>query len=361
MSMRILVFFVVLINILLMPSSSVIASQSFLPSPNEVISLINQYRQQIGIPALSYNALLASLAQSQSNYQAEISTITHTGPGGTTPQQRAAAAGYGDGSYFYLSEIIYGGTNATPDSALAWWQNSSLHNSIMLDTKYTEIGAGVATDGVMTYFTAVLGGPTGGGSAGVTQPPDSSSESPDATDPASVIMPVIKSTPGTDGAIRHTVLQGQTLWTLAAIYETTTDFLIEINQLESSFIFPGDELLIRPAILADSLATLETPVLNATPGETLLSPTPANTDQNSPRLGTPYSLVVMLPIETQIPGNQVDSPINNSESISSSTFFNNSSVNLLLVSAAIIFIVVVIVSSLIQYKPGRPSRDDSAK
>ena len=360
MTMRKFVLFCSLILILLVSSNSAKAAQPVLPSPNEVISLINQYRQQNGVPALAYNALLANLAQSQSNYQAQISTITHSGPGGTTPQERAAAAGYGDG-YFYLSEIIYGGMNATPSTAIAWWKNSSLHNSIMLDPKYTEIGAGVATDGESTYFTAELGGPTGGSgspSTNPTQPPENSGENPIPTDPSSVTIPVVKSTPGPDGAVHHIVQQGQTLWTIAAIYDTTTDLLIELNQLESSFIFPGNELLIIPPSEAKSFQPTATPTI----AQSEVSATPESDQSNKPMLGTPFSLIIAQPTKVQGTNNQPTSePAHTPVPASQTNKLEGPIVNTLLIAAVVIMVLVVLVSGFSQNKPDRPTRDDPVK
>jgi len=241
--------------IIILPNKAYAAQNTkpgYQPSQNSsgVIAAINGYRQQNGITALTQNALLNSLAQNQSDYQASINSVTHTGPGGTTPQERAAAAGYGGGNYFYLSEIIYGGYNQTVQNALSWWQNSSLHNSIMLDAKYTEVGAGVAINGEWTYFTAVLGGPTGNSSTtgGGSDPGDiGSNEIPQSTQPAQVIMPVQKATPQPDGSIIHTVLVGQTLWTIAAVYNIDLQTLFNNNNLNQySYVFPGDKIIIRP-------------------------------------------------------------------------------------------------------------------
>ena len=45
-------------------------------------------------PPLAWNADLANAAQGQSQYMADNQIQTHTGAGGSTPQQRMTAAGY---------------------------------------------------------------------------------------------------------------------------------------------------------------------------------------------------------------------------------------------------------------------------
>ena len=58
-------------------------------------------------------------------------------------------------------------------------------------------------------------------------------------------MPVQKATPQPDGSIIHTVLTGQTLWTIAAVYEIKLEDVYELNGLNRfSFVFPGDEILV---------------------------------------------------------------------------------------------------------------------
>ena len=329
-------------------------------SGSDVIAAINGYRQQNGIAPLTPNALLNSLAQGQSDYQAAINTVTHTGPGGTTPQERAIAAGYGDGNYFYLSEIIYGGYNQTVQNALFWWQNSSLHNSIMLDAKYTEVGAGVASTGEWTYFTAVLGGPTGDSSTGGGEEPGGtgSSENPQSTQPAPAIMPVQKATPQSDGSIIHTVLTGQTLWTIAAVYDIELQTLLDNNNLNQySYVFPGDKIIIRPPGVYENPKITLTPTDNATNLPESITPTKIP----SQVLGLPYS----SSISTATQGAPTSTVAGDASALSPTSVPSNSGLlpedplaRNLIIGAFIILIIVLMGSMFIQ-KPGeRPQKDD---
>jgi uncharacterized protein YkwD len=331
-------------------------------SGGEVISAINGYRQQYGLPALSQNSLLSSLAQSQSDYQASITTVTHTGPGGTTPQERATAAGYGGGNFFYLSEIIYGGYNQTTQDALVWWQNSSLHNSIMLSSNYSEIGAGVAVNGENVYFTAVLGGPTGGSTStgGEGDNPDPGVEGTTQPAPAGqVTLPIQTATPQADGAIVHTILTGQSLWTIAAVYEVELTKLYEINGLnQSSFVFPGDQILIRPP---GSYENIE-----ATPTGMSETGQPKETSTQLPQistqlLGTPFSSVddrapqnlasnSPEPITAEISATEVQQKY--------SLFSEDPIARNLIIAAFVILIIVLVGSMFIQKPPPRPSKED---
>ena len=270
----------VLIGMPVKASASSLDKEALAPltSGSDVINAINAYRNQNGLSQLAVNSLLSSLAQGQADYQASIQTITHTGPGGTSPQDRAAAAGYSGGNFFYLSEIIYGGTNAGINDAMTWWKNSSLHNSVMLAARYTEIGAGIAYSGDRAFFTAVLGGPTNSGSANPggsgTGDGSGSGSSLNSTDASFLVSPVQKATPEADGSVIHIVQQGQTIWTIEAIYELEPGTLQELNEIPSyPYVFPGDELLIRPASEADE------------------TPSPPQTDDTNQKvvLGTPFS------------------------------------------------------------------------
>lgn len=326
-----------------------------IPGPGEVLAAINNYRTQNGLPALTTIGLLSSLAQGQADYQASIGSVTHTGPGGTTPQQRAASAGYGGGGFFYYSEIIYGGWNAATSDAMAWWKNSGLHNGIMLDTDYTEIGAGVATDGTTVYFTAVLGGPTGGsnnsGSSG-SSGEGSGSESPPATQGALPAVPVVKATPGPDGAITHIVRQGQTLWTIAAIYEIELAKLYELNEMNQySFVFPGDELLIQPPLDPAMLAA--TQAADQTSGSGKAAPKQS--------IGTPFSSVKEQPKATQTPfPTRTPAPTptpTEPPQASGGILGGDPMVTNLLIVALLILAAVMIASSFMQQKPSRPEKD----
>ncbi|MEX1071938.1 MAG: CAP domain-containing protein [Anaerolineales bacterium] len=214
------------------------------PSPAEVFALINSYRASNGLYALEQNSILMQTAQGQSDYQASISQVTHGGPGGSRPRDRAYAAGYGAGAIVFISELVTGGgSDQTPEGALNWWQNSPEHNGYLLSSNYFDLGVGVATDAEgRYYYTAVLGNIA----AGTTYVPEAGS--PAITTPQAVMIPVVRAEPRENGAIVHIVRQGQALWTIAAVYEIELEKLLQLNNLTTfSFIFPGDEIIVAPA------------------------------------------------------------------------------------------------------------------
>ncbi len=79
-------------------------------------------------------------------------------------------------------------------------------------------------------------------------------------------------TPGLDGGIRHTVLDGQFLITIAEMYGITLNELLTKNNLtEESLILPGDMLIIREGgeiNLGQPTSTPETPALMLAPEPT---------------------------------------------------------------------------------------------
>jgi uncharacterized protein YkwD len=251
---------------------------SYPQSPGELIALINAYRAEYGLPAYTQNSILMGTAQGQADYQASIQSVTHEGPDGGRPRDRAYAAGYGNGEIVFISEIIYGGTTSGPETAVNWWKTSQIHNDTMLASTYQEIGAGVASANGRNYYTAVTGYIAGG--VYVAPSADSASEEEQILEPAPIIIPVIVATPQNDGSITHTIQTGQTLWTVAAVYEISLSALLSLNNLpENAVIFPGDEILIAKFSNLVANPTL-TPTLDLAPTP---SSTPTQIDQsNSP-------------------------------------------------------------------------------
>lgn len=245
-------------------------------SSSEVISRINVYRTQNGLYAYSINQDLMRSAQAQSDYQASIESVTHTGAGGTNPRDRATSAGYGDGATIWVSEIIYGGTQASVDTAMSWWKGSSVHNNSMLSPQYLEVGAGVTSSGGSTYFTVVMGFISGATSGSTGDTTVSAGENSSASVPHN---PVVVTEPGKDGSIVHEVQAGQTLWTIAAVYGIPLNQLLELNNLNrDTLLQPGQEIIIQPPRESEPIRT---PTLDpdATSAETNPTPLTSSTPQ----------------------------------------------------------------------------------
>lgn len=241
------------------------AAPTFIPpqgTPGEILALINDYRAQNGLPSLAENSILSYIAQAQADYliSQPMGTVgdVHEGPGGSRPKDRAYAAGYGGGENISVSEIVKGGIDETPSSALAWWKTSPPHNNTMLTTYSQEIGAGAATDGNgRWWYVADFGYQAGGAYVS-----SSSSTQAAAVTAAPLMIPVTKANPQPDGSIVHIVRTGQTLWTIAAVYEVPLEQVMELNG-NNETIYVGDEVMVAPAGSAPT--AMPTIDANATP------------------------------------------------------------------------------------------------
>ncbi len=125
-------------------------------SASALIGAVNQLRAANGLPPLQVNSILMSIAQGHSNYQASIGSVTHTGPGGSRPRDRAAAAGYGGGGTIFISENIAGGANLSVSEVISWWQGDAPHLNTMLGSQYVDVGAGVAVSGNYVYYLSLI-------------------------------------------------------------------------------------------------------------------------------------------------------------------------------------------------------------
>lgn len=203
----------------------------------EILQGVNQVRAEHGLPPYTYNGTLSIAAQNHANWMANNVAYTHTGAGGSSPQDRANAAGYQG----YVAENIVGGWNMTPGQGIIWWRNSALHYSMMVSNRYSEAGVGFATNGTQNMYVLVMGRPADAQTLAAEPANEPQSE-------PLIITPIELAEPREDGSIVHVVQDGQALWQIAAHYETNVQELLLINNLdEDNFLQPGDEVWVRLA------------------------------------------------------------------------------------------------------------------
>ena len=132
-------------------------AQAQIGDASQLIAEVNGLRAAYGLPPLKVNSALMSAAQTQSNHQAQIGSWTHTGPGGSSPRDRAIAAGYGGGARVYISENVAAGVNLSPNTAVYEMWQDALHLETMISPWFTHVGAGVGQAGDWVYYTLVVG------------------------------------------------------------------------------------------------------------------------------------------------------------------------------------------------------------
>ena len=150
------------------PSSASNVQQPIQSDISSIIHmLVNQARQENGLPTLSYDDKLASIAFAHSQDMGNRNYFSHTTPDGKTPTERAIEAGYGDcrkdhGSYFTygIGENIYeewgnhlGSQSDIAHATFNSWMNSQGHRENILNSNYDREGIGAAFVGNAVYVT----------------------------------------------------------------------------------------------------------------------------------------------------------------------------------------------------------------
>jgi LysM repeat protein len=255
-----------------------------------VINTINQLRAQRGLAALQSHPALMQIAQQHSQYQASIGTWTHYSADGSRPRDRAEAAGFGNGATIFISENVAYGTNASILEIINGPWNDPDHHHTMYNPSAKYIGAGVAISGDKVFYTVDTGHYVGDPAPTSEYP--SVSDTPSApVDPTPV--PVVVSTPLSDGSVFHIVGNGQSLWTIAAVYGIPLEELNEINQFDpDTVLVPGDKIIIEP-----SYTPTRTPIGEPSP---TLPPRFTHTPSVMAPDGTPIHFSPTTPTPTEV-------------------------------------------------------------
>jgi uncharacterized protein YkwD len=136
---------------------------------DQVLTLVNQERQSAGLGPLTRAPELDQASQQYAQYMGTARFFDHTGPDGSTPPTRIAAAGYK--GYTWGENIAAG--QQTPQAVMDAWMNSPGHRANILHSAFKEIGIGVARvsgSPMGIYWVQDFGARNGGGGGGGTQP-----------------------------------------------------------------------------------------------------------------------------------------------------------------------------------------------
>ena len=227
-------------------------------SATTVINTINQLRAQNGLAALQSHPALMQIALQHSQYQASLGTWTHVSADGSRPIDRAYAAGFGNGATIFISENVAYGQNASVMEIINGPWNDPDHHHTMYNPSAKYIGAGVAYSGDLVFYTVDTGYWVGDPAPTPENPAISITPS---TSQEPTAVPVVVSTPMSDGSVKHIIAGGQSLWTIAAVYNISLEELREMNGLEPDAIMNlGDEIIIQP-----SYTPTNTPIGMASP------------------------------------------------------------------------------------------------
>lgn len=256
---------------------------------SELITAVNSLRASNGLPAYSANSLLMQIAQAHADYMAATGSVTHYGPDGSRPFQRALSVGYpvaGDlslGGWF--SENIQAGSGLSPAGAVTAWQGDAPHLNTMLSPNLFDVGAGVSKNGSVVYY--VLDAGAAGASSGNPGVPGASAI-PGTPLVSQFMVPVTLNTPDSDGSVYHEVQYGQTLWSIAIAYETKIDAIKALNGLPGNDLQPGQRLLIKkvPTALPASATPSATKTESPTQTTAVESPAAAGSAEGVPPTGT---------------------------------------------------------------------------
>ncbi len=214
-------------------------------STTTVINTVNQLRVGKGLPALLVHPALLEIAQQHSQYQASLGFETAEGEDGSTVKDRAEEAGFGIGTDIFVFENEACGSDMTITEIMAerWVDPPQLETLYNPEAQY--IGAGVAYAGDLVCYTVVTGYWIGQPLPSWTVPPPAGTPGPSVIPTA---VPVMISTPGADGTVKHTVAGGQTLWIIAAVYNIPLEEVRALNGFgPDTVVNPGDVVIMRPS------------------------------------------------------------------------------------------------------------------
>ena len=113
----------------------------------EVFDLVNQIREENGLPPFVYNGTLAETARAHSQDMVDRNFFNHNNPDGQSPFDRMKANGI---RYSMAAENIAAGY-PSPEAVVEGWMNSEGHRANILGG-CKELGVGLALGGSYGYY-----------------------------------------------------------------------------------------------------------------------------------------------------------------------------------------------------------------
>lgn len=109
------------------------------PEVASFVEIVNDHRESVGCPRLTWNEAVAEVAQHHSEDMVDRDYFDHTNPDGESPFDRLQGAGI---AYSGAAENIAWGY-ATAEAVLEGWLNSSGHKANIERCSMTEHGVGL--------------------------------------------------------------------------------------------------------------------------------------------------------------------------------------------------------------------------
>jgi LysM repeat protein len=268
--LKLLIFFLLLMSAALPLSREGLAQSE---TPVDLVNAVNDLRALHGLEPYQIDPWLMAYAQEHAEYQASIQTGTHLHSDGTLPLDLG------------LIENVAGGTEGVVTVAIVvyeiWVDWGHRHTLIGYSTGSIGAGMALSENGQVYYTVNVCPG----------------EQSEEITSPLATLspaLPLVTSTPNENGSIIHTVRYGDTLWTIAHSYGVTVNDICRLNGIadDAILIYPGQNLLIRPA------STIMPSPLDETISPT---PTPRETTLTFTETLTPTQTAISSPTNTVTP------------------------------------------------------------
>ena len=197
------------------------------PAAQTVALSINQQRAQVGLPLLALHPLLNLAAQNHVNDMVVNYNYSHTGSDGSNVKQRVQWTGYGSN---WASENWV--SVSSPELAIQWWMNSTVHRANILNGNWHEYGIGVGRhpDNGEIIFVAVFAAGQNGDVAQVVMPPE----------PQPLPIPA--------GGTDYTVQPGDTLLSIGLRYNTEWPVIATANGLSEFSLLQIGQVIRLPGV-----------------------------------------------------------------------------------------------------------------
>lgn len=213
------------------------------PAAQTVALAINQQRAQAGLPLLGLHPLLNLAAQNHVNDMVANYNYSHTGIDGSNVRQRVQRTGYGNS---WASENWV--SVSSPEMAIQWWMNSTVHRGNILNGNWHEYGIGVGRhpENGEIIFVAVFAAGQGGDGAQIVMPPE----------PEPLPIPA--------GGTDYTVQPGDTLLSIGLRYNIEWPVIATANGLSEFSLLQIGQVIRLPGVdniggpVVDSVAATTT-------------------------------------------------------------------------------------------------------